>query len=191
MTLFIIEDLKVMPHPSTLLIHPFGELWELDMTVKKDRALKQFAYIEFMCSYDKANPFIDYGMDIRSDKIINAIDPNNDQQGFHELVLIDEGVKLYTGLQEEASPTVAFYEAALQGAEQLKKFFGDVDLTLVTRTGTPVHKPADVTRALKDTNEIVKTLGGMKETIYSETAEASKGKGGRTINFFEKSTEDR
>jgi hypothetical protein len=53
------------------------------------------------------------------------------------------------------------------------------------RTGNPLYKPADITRALKEVNDIIRTLNSIKEKVYQELAEDSKGKAGREINYFE------
>lgn len=192
MSLFVVENLKVVPEPSTLLLYPFKEIWDNDTSSDKKLALVKFAYIEFMCSYAKSNVFITYKEDIRATKIIDSLTRSFNGHGeFWTDELVIEGVKVYKNLQVDASPTIKFFESALAGAKKLTDFFDTFDLTLKTRAGTPVYKPADVTKALKDTNDVIKTLVAMRETIYSELAESSKGKGGRNINYFEKSSNDR
>ena len=54
------------------------------------------------------------------------------------------------------------------------------------KTGNLLYKPADITRALKDTNDILKTMNSLKEKVYQELYEDSKAKGGREVNYFEK-----
>jgi hypothetical protein len=190
MSLFIVEKLKVMPHPSTLLIYPFKDMWEADTTVNKDVALLKFAYIEFMCSYDKSNDFIGYEIEDRPNKIIAAIDRNN-EYSFMDDNLIAAGIKMYKELQNDASPSIRLYEASLNASDKLVTFFDTLNMAERTKSGTPVFKPADITRALKDVNDVLKTLSSLKTTIHQELIEAAKGKGGRTINFFEKSINER
>jgi len=194
MSLFIVEKLKVMPHPSTLLIYPFKDIWENDDTHNKDVALLEFAYIEFMCSYDKSNDFIGYELEERPNKILDAILISNEDIDREDILnsnLIKDGIRTYNKLQNDASPSIRLYEASLQASDKLVSFFDTLDMTERTKGGTPVYKPADITRALKDVNDVLKTLSSLKATIHQELVEAAKGKGGRTINFFEKIKDER
>ena len=71
-------------------------------------------------------------------------------------------------------------------------FFTTVDLNAINaRTGNLLYKPADITRALKDVNDVIKTLASTRQKVIQEIAEDAKGKGGREINYFEKSKQDR
>ena len=194
MSLFIVEHLKVMPHPSVLLIHPFKQIWEEDETEGKDIALIKFSFVEFMCSYDKSNEFIGYELDERGDKILAAIlSPNGEINAvdIKENVLVLEAINMYIQFQIQASPSIRLYEAALQASNKLVDFFDTLDMNERTKGGTPVYKPADITRALKDVNDVLKTLAGLKATIHQELVEATKGKGGRTINYFERAVSER
>ncbi len=194
MELFIAEGLKVMPYPSTLLIEPFSSIAN---KYNVEQTLLIFAYIEFNCSYKKSNPFVEYDDNIKSSKITESIDPTgtilfpNGQDDLLTDYLVAEGINKYNELQDEAAVTIRFYKSALTAASKLTTFFDTLDMTSMTRSGTPVYKPADITRALKDTNEVLKTLSSLRRTIYQELAESSKGKGGRTINHFEKATDDK
>ena len=58
--LFQVTNKTVQPTVETLAISPFSEIWSRDTTRDKEIALKEFAYIEFMSSQLKTNPFKDY-----------------------------------------------------------------------------------------------------------------------------------
>lgn len=185
MELFIVENNIVRPTAEALLLEPFNAIWENDETPKKDIALKKFAYVEFMCSYKKSNPFVGYTDEtLRSQKILEAI--NMDNTLLDEKAIVD-AMKLYITLQEEASPSLRFYKSAVEASEKMIEFFENFDLMAVnSRTGNLLYKPADITRALKDVNEILKTMTSLKEKVYQELYEDSKAKGGREVNYFEK-----
>ena len=190
MDLFVIEGYVVMPRPETLMISVFKEIWEADNEPKKPNAMAKFAYIEFMCSYKKNNPFVGYSdKEERATKILDALSSSRNGGSIEdprENVMVMNAMEFYLRTQYEAAPSLRFYEAALSAAEELISFFTDLDMNDTnSRTGNPLYKPAEITRALKDTNDIIKTLGALKDKVQQEIFEDSKGKGGRQINYFE------
>ena len=58
--LFQVTDRAVFPNPETLLISPFKDIWERDESTNKTVAIQEFAYIEFMTSMLKSNPYRQY-----------------------------------------------------------------------------------------------------------------------------------
>ena len=96
-------------------------------------------------------------------------------------------MEFYEQIQHEAAPSLKFYQASLNAAQKIIDFFNDFDLAETNpRTGNPLYKPADVTRTLKDTSDIIKTQNSLKGKVYQEIFEDARGKGGREINYFEK-----
>ncbi len=67
--LFIINDKAVFPNPETLLISPFKDIWDRDRSPGKENAIQEFAYIEFMTSMLKSNPYREYP-EAKKDEII-------------------------------------------------------------------------------------------------------------------------
>ncbi len=67
--LFKIEGKKVYPNTETLLVSPFKEIWERDKSLDKEKAIQEFAYIEFSTSMLKSNPYREYTED-RKDEIL-------------------------------------------------------------------------------------------------------------------------
>lgn len=183
MGLFQVEGNKVLPHPQTLLISPFKDLWEDDETEKKDKALEQFAYIEFLCSFQKTNPFFNYtDLDERRDALIKYFKREVETDS----PFIVEAIVFYND-QIDSLPSMKFYKSSLNAARKLATFFDTFQMTAVNaRTGNPLYKPAEITRALKETSDIIKTLQALEAQVMQEIVEAGKGKGGREINIFER-----
>ena len=192
MDIFIVQDNRVGITPQALLISPFKEIWEEN---DKDMALLKLGYIEFMCSYKKSNPFGGYLIDERPLKILISSFPNGTEEEYSSIMndsLVIEGIALYIKNQAEASVSLRYYEAAVSAANKMADFFIDFELdTPNPKTGNPLYKPADITRALKDVNDIIKTLGALKDKVIQELNEDAKGKAGREINYFEKPKHDR
>lgn len=194
MEIFIIKEGRVYPTAEALLIPVFGRIWTRDDSTGKEQALFEIAFIEFMCSYKKSNLYIGYTDEVeRAEKILAAFFFSSNDNTYNdprEDMDVKVAMDYYKEVQHDASPSIRFYEAALQGATQMVDFFTNVDLNARnSRTGALLYKPADLTRALKDTNDILKTLTSMKENVYKELAESAKGKGDREINYFEKPPE--
>ena len=190
MDLFIIKDNKVYPTPQALNIPIFYKIWEADESPKKEHAIMKLSFIEFMCSYRKSNPFIGYlDEKEREEKIIAAFSSMSQELTYDDPrtdINVTNAMDFYKDVQYHAAPSLRFYEAALSGAKKMIDFFNTLDMTTTnSRSGNPLYKPAEITRALKDTNDIIKTLGALKDKVEQEIFESSTGKGGREINFFE------
>ena len=69
MEIFEVSGNIVRPTPNILTIYPFKEIWKRDKTKNKNLAIQEFAFIEFMVSKKKSNPFKGYDEEIKEDKI--------------------------------------------------------------------------------------------------------------------------
>lgn len=181
--LFVVENGVAKPNTETLLISPFSDIWERDRTVNKEVAIKELTFIEFMSSKKKSNPYAGYDDEMRFDKL--------KQDFFSESwtmdVLLEQALIKVKEFQEEASPTYQYYIAATKAAEKMRGFFNSFDINERNeRTGNPVYKPADITRALNDTDKVLQNLNSMKEKVEQELFEQTKTRGNKQINPFER-----
>lgn len=181
--MFIIEDNIVKPSPEILLIPIFKQIWDSDKTSKKDKAMITFAYIEFTLSPKKSNPFSGYQKEVRPAKILQALRVSFTD--LHENT--EEAMAVYEEFLQNSSPSLAYYNSTLEAADKLKNFFSTFNLNdRIPKTGAPVYKPSDITRALQDTQKIVLALEELREKIEKELMESTKNRGNRSINTFEK-----
>lgn len=186
MDLFKVEGDLVIPTEHALLIPPYSTIWEQDLDPKKANAIKAFKYIEFNCSPKRSNPFKGFPDEVRKNKIIEHVF-KQEAGSFQETELIVEGMKLYEILRMEASVTLQYYLAVKEGAEKLIKWFRDLDMTAVnTRSGMPLYKPREITSALKDSYDVMKTLNTMEEKVHEQIFESTKTRRNRQINYFER-----
>lgn len=183
MDLFVIEGDLVTVTPQALNIKQFKDIWELHEN--KSDSIVWLSYVEFMCSLKKTNPFVGYLDPMeRSRKILDSL-PQGVEIGVGH-PLITAGINAYNEHQRKGSPTAVFYESTLKAAHKLIGFFNSFDINKKNlKTGAPIYKPSDITRALNDTSNVIKTLTSMRTKVYSELAESSTGKAGRDINYFE------
>ena len=176
--LFKVERRRVIPNTETLLLYPFKDIWERDTSKEKKLATEDLSYIEFCTSVKNTNPYA--GMPksqveavVRKD-VISREDWQEDQ-------LIKDGKAYLDKMQREGSPTYNYYMSAKKAAEKMQDFFDNFDLTkdINVKTGNPMYKPGDITRALNDTSKILKNLDDLKQKVDNEIFESTKEKGGR------------
>ena len=87
--LFTVENSVAIPNTETLLISPFKEIWERDKSKDKDRAIKEFTFIELMSSKKKTNPYAGYSDEIRFEKLKETLfGPEWEQDALIEQALI-------------------------------------------------------------------------------------------------------
>lgn len=185
MDLFRVEGTLVVPTEHALLISPYKDIWDEDTDPKKANAKRDFAYIELNCSYKKSNPFKGYSDELRPVKVGEAV-YKEDYATFEESAHIIAGMELYHVLRIEASPTLQYYLAAKSGSEKMMKWLDTFDMKATNaRTGLPLYKPREITSALKDTYDVMKTLNALEEKVYEQLFESIRTKGGKEINHFE------
>lgn len=178
----ISRDGIVTPTEEVLLISPFSDIWERDYTSRHSLASKEFAYIEFMCSPKKTNPFYGYtSIETRSAKIIEKIFKTDWQPDS----LIAEAINTYREFLKDASPSLSYLESAFNAVNKLKDFFNNVDLNEKTPKGALLYKPRDVTIALGDSEKVLKQLQILSDKVQHEMLEAGKTKRNRVISVFE------
>ena len=179
--LFIVENNVAKPTTEVLLIEPFKTIWERDTTPHKTRAIREFTFIEFIASKKATNPYAGYSDEERWDKLValyfEEAEPDN---------AVEQGLAKMVEFQQEASPTLKYYLSVLGAAEKMRNFFDNVDINERNfKSGVPVYKPADITRAINDTDKVLQNLHSIKERVEQELFEQSKTKGNKRINPFE------
>ena len=180
--LFDVNNTTVQPTTEILLVEPYKSIWERDKTKKKSRALTEFAYIEFMSSMKKSNPFRQYPEEDKHNVISKELFKDENWQP-DELII--QGIDKIKKFQEEASVTYTYYLSAKTAAESMKKFFNTVNPTVKNhKTGNPLYKPKDITSALKDTEDVIKRLQSVEKKLQEELTEELKNKSDKQVSFF-------
>ena len=180
--LFQINGRAVFPNPETILVSPFKEIWERDLSKDKENAIQEFAYIEFMSSMLKSNPYREYP-EVKKDEIIRKdiitqIDWNPD-----ELVL--EGIKKIQEFQKEGSITYVYWMSNKSAIEKMIDFFNNFDIDERNlKSGMPIYKPKDITSAVADAEKTLATLSALKSKVEEELYEKSKMRSDKIISPF-------
>jgi len=180
--MFIIEDTIVKPTPESLMVTVFKNIWEKDKSSRKEIALKNLALVEFFVSPKKSNPFYGYDKADRKEKILKAI--SLDVKDIYKKE-VDEAILFYEDYIKECSPSLTYYNSAIEAANKMKGFFSTFSLSERTKSGTPVYKPGDITKALQDTDKVLNTLNTLRQKVEQDIYENFKTKSNRDINPFE------
>lgn len=183
MDLFELNNNIAFPSVHALLIEPFKSIWEADNSKSKENAIKVFTYIELVCSPKKSNPFFGYSEVERPGKVKKEV--FNDEN-YYTTDFMMQGVMKYNELLEIASPTYSLFISSLAAAEELKENLKSIDLGERTNAGTAVTKPKDITSALKEIPDVMRSLEAMRNKVHSELAEETKTRNQREINEYER-----
>lgn len=185
MDLFVVEGDVVKPTEHALLIPPYSEIWDRDTSPRKERAIMELTYIEFMCSYKKSNPFKGYSDELKAEEIKEKVFKGEDIDTSDEL--IQEGIELYEKLRVEASPIMQYFLSTKKAAEKMRIWLETFDMTKTNpRNGMPLYKPREITSALKDTYDVMKTLDNLEKKVNEQLFENIRTTKDKPINPFEK-----
>lgn len=181
--LFTVEGTTVIPTTETLLIPPFQEIWGRDLSKDKEIAVKEFAFIEFMTSKKKSNPFAGFTEEERPNKVKKSVFKDMEWEPDS---LIEQAMAKMVEFQKEASPTYQYYIDSLVAAEKTRKFLRSIDLSDKNeKTGNLLYKPRDVTSAIVDTEKVIQTLANLKDKVEQELFDSVKTRGNKEINPYE------
>lgn len=186
MDIFEVKNGRAIPTEHALLIEPFKSMWEKDTTKDKGTTIKNFTFIELMCSRKKSNPFIGYSLEDRYGKVAKNIFGDEKLDPSKSDPQIVEAMSVYNEFLLEASPSLSYLRAAFAAADKLKYMLETVDFSERTNGGSAVYKPSDITNALKQTPDVVRTLENLKEKVENELLEEAKTRGAREIGLFER-----
>lgn len=180
--LFTVTEKTVSPNAETLLIEPFKTIWNRDTDKQKRNAIEDFAYIEFLSSMKKSNPYRQYPEKEKPSKVKEAVITRPD---WEPDTLIEEAIYVMNKFQKEASSTFNYYKAAKIAAEKMQDFFNNVDINTVNKkTLNPIYKPRDITSALNDTEKVLSNLKTLEKKVEEELYEETKNRSNKEISFF-------
>ena len=174
-----------MPSPELLTLKEFAEIWK---QYPKEDAITIFSYIFFSYSHSKKNIFLGYSEQERPLKVISSLSGSDETLEMlkNPTELIINAAKRLIQSEDEASPSMAYYKSALVAAQKMQDFFNTFDIRQKNlKTGAPFYKPSDITRALKETSDVLRTLQSLREKVEQESFEESRARKQRKVNRFE------
>lgn len=179
--LFNVSGKKVVPTVEALLTPPFKDIWKRDTSEDKAVAEVEFAYMEFMTSHLKTNPYKGYAYPLRKKKLKADLMPEE----WVADALVLEGIEKIIEFQEEASVTLTFYTSVVKASEKLKDFFDKFDMNAINpKTMGPLYKPKEISSAMNDSANTIRTLATLRKKVEEEIYEEVKVRGKKEISIF-------
>lgn len=183
MELFEMVNGYVMPSVHALMIEPFKSIWEKDTSDNNVESIKVLTYIELMCSPKKSNPFHGYSEEERPSKVKQEVWKDKNHPTTMDML---NGVIKYKELLADDSASYALYISAVNGVQKLRQFLDTFSMDERTPNGAMVLKPADVTRAYKDLDDVAKNMEAARDRVHTEIVQSAKTRNQRNINEFER-----
>lgn len=178
MKLFTISNQTPIPTTECYLVPEFAKLLNRDKTKDKSTAFKELQYVYFKTDYKSL--YLSYDEELREEKLINDFIGKDNWKPDTEIL---KAVEKYKELQK--TPSIGFLEDAMKAVDATRRYFRDVDYSLLDTQGKPVYKIKEVTSSLKDCEGVLNTLDKLKEKIEKEQKAGGKARGGGSGGLLE------
>lgn len=176
------DGYQVEPTADALMVEPFSAILARDTSPGKRVALQELAYIEFMVSMARTNPFRQFPEGSRAEEVSRAV---MGKPGYEPDDLVWEGMDRYRSMLQDGSTTYSYYQAAKVAAEKMQEFFRSVDLNAINpKTLCPLYKPKDLTAALNDTERVLANLKALERKVEEEFYETVRTKAQKRVSVF-------
>lgn len=173
MDLLTINENIAIPSPYVLTIVEFEALVKRD----SDKAVKELAYVYFMC--DHHSPFSVYDEEKRKEEVkLNIFGESKWKADSKVLAACDR----YKKLKETSA--VRLLKAARESIVKLEKYFKDIDLTLVDDNGKPIFAAKDLVMNLSRMGDVIDGLHKLEEQVKKEEQTISPNRGGVEVNKY-------
>lgn len=169
--LLIIENGLLQISPEALVIKEFKKIWNRDRSNKKDKALKELAYIYHVADYQSI--YRNYHIDTRESKIRLDVFDNRDWEPDKE---ITAAVEKYTQLQTTLS--MQLLNDVELGLTKLRDYFRDVEFEEDENGVAAKNFIANV----KAMGDLVKGLKTLRDEVEKELTDSMQLRGGATIS---------
>lgn len=180
MKVFDISSGEVIIDPSRLIIPEFKALWKRDKSKDKTKATNEIAYITFMYDLSADNPYRGYA---EIDKIeVLKRDLFKDVNWTPDTEVL-KAIDKFKQLMETTNTRVLM--GAKKAAEELAKWFEQIDFTKLDSYGKPIFSATELARNLKEVGSIVKSLSMLEDMVRQEQLDKSSARGGTEIGMYE------
>lgn len=183
MDLFELTNNRAFPSIHALMIEPYKTIWEEDETEGKQKSIKWFTYIELLCSPKKSNPFYGYAEEMRSEKVKIEVFNDKDYPIESDLLMATLAYKEHLSF---SSPSYELAVAAEVAANKLKMFLTSLNPTDKMPSGALLLKPKDITQALQEIPDTIKSMVEMRAKVHEELLESAKTRNDRKIGAYER-----
>jgi len=180
MKVFDIVSGEIVVDPSRLIIPEFKKLWQRDKSKDKHSVMKELAYITFLFDLSADNPYRGY-TEYERDSVLKK--DLFDNVNWEPDELVEDAIAKFKKLMETTNTRVLL--GAKKAAEELAKWFEQIDFSLIDAYGKPVFSARELSSNLKEVGNIVKSLGQLEEMVRQEQLEKTTTRGGMDIGMYE------
>lgn len=183
---FDVDELgNVRPTKEIIGMKYFNEIWSRDTSEQKSKAIADFSYIHYWTCPKKSNQYFAESqqdgnkarMIIKDIKFIpNDYEP--DGLVYDAIAFLEE--------KYEQIFTVGFLKDCILGADKLRSFLRDVDLTELNDKGTStLYKPRDIQSIIENIDSTVSNLKKAQEEAHEDFKKASKYTKDKVPGYYE------
>ena len=180
--MFTIKNKQVTPEVDALLIPVFNKIWDRDKSERKEKAILELSYIEFMVNPRPNNPYVEYTDAERHDKLAKDLFGGKFKVDSDIAAAID----WYIEHLETSSIALRLYKANLNAVHSLIGYLEAINFEERTKGGVMVHKPERIPNLVDDAQKALKGLQELRKRIMDDDFVETKSKGGKKISEFEK-----
>ena len=156
--------------PEALVIKEFKKIWNRDRSTKKDKALKELAYVYHTTDYQSI--YRNYHIDTRDSKI--KLDIFDDRQWTPDSI-VNEAINKYRDLQTTLS--IQLLEDVEFGLTKLRNYFRDFE----PDDGDNGTQAKNFIANVKQMGDLVKGLKALKDEVEKELTDSMQLRGGSII----------
>lgn len=178
--MFDIVSGEIVVDPSRLIIPEFKKLWQRDKTKDKNKVMKELAYITFSFDLSADNPYRGY-TEYERDLVLKK--DLFDNANWEPDEVVQEAITKFKKLMETTNTRVLL--GAKKAAEELAKWFEQIDFSLIDAYGKPVFSARELSSNLKEVGNIVKSLSQLEDMVRQEQLEKTITRGGSDIGMYE------
>lgn len=177
------ENQKLNVTAQALLIPEIKEIWDRDKDIKKSVAIQELSYVEFMTSPRKHNPYREFKGDEKKKQVIKDLIKIPDWKPDE---IVNKVILIIENFYEKGSQSYRYFLSVKKAIQNMEDFFNNVDLEEKNfKTGNPLYKPSDITRALNDVEKILQSFKSLEKRVQEELLESkSKIQADKVISPF-------
>lgn len=180
MKLFSLRNYALTVSEEAYALKPFKILWDRDKNKDKKIAIAELAYIFYM--EDFRSDFSDILDDSERSRevIINVGLPKS----WKEDVFV-EAARCFYKDRVESVISIQYLKDAKHAVGEMSKFFRNIDLSKVNRSGNFVYDISKVKTVLTDSASIIENLNELERIVKRDLQEASNVRGDKPKSPFE------
>lgn len=178
MRLLTYEGYNLTIDPMLLALKPFKALWVRDKTEKKERAIREIAYIYFM-----EDPRSDYQyITDREEREKQIREGEGIRPSWKPDSTVQEAQKLYASFK---TTSALLLEDTRYAVDKLRKQLREIDLNATDDKGKPIYTLNIITSTIKQIPGLVKDLDEAERTLAKEIAQSDKVRGAQEKSLYE------